>query len=176
MKNDRRHLLILLFNWLFFLLLTRVNELAARGSFSLHLPVLCLLFPALYFRLYPGFAVAGLTALLIASRQPGALFGFLPVLYCAIFLLLTLSRRRVRREKPRHTALLAFSGNGAILLAVTLFMARGAAGGALYWMRFIQDFVLSQTLVVFIAFPFLAFQRRILLSLGSDVLSEMPPP
>ena len=143
------------------------------APYHLHLMVdaLYLIFPALFFRVWPGIAVTALTAAaLFALRPMSYTFGVL--LFPLVTLFATRMRFRIRRENPRHLAVVALAIN-TVLFAVYTFNNPMLPTELQWWLRIGSDYLLSQILIVLMASSWANLQRRLLYTFGIDVGAEL---
>lgn len=171
MHIDLRIALTLLCHALLMFIVGEVNRLLAPFHLHLMVDAMYLIFPALFFRVWPGMLVTALTAAaLFALRPMSYTFGVL--LFPLVTLFATRVRIRIRRENPRHLAVVTL-GINTVLFAIytlnnTIFPTEPS-----WWLRLGSDYLLSQIIILMIASPWANLQRRLLYTFGIDVGAEL---
>ena len=172
MKNDNRVLIVLAVNGLLVLLIGQVNTLLAPLALHVSVPIIYLVFSALYLRMSQTFAVAVISGFAVDATLPVA-FGCHGVLFLLAYALILRIRLRLRRENHHHVIFLSLGANFLIFAGLTLTTGLHGLMMAHSLLRLGADLLLSQMLLAAITAPIVAAQRRLLLLFHIDIASEL---
>ena len=172
MKTDYRVIIVLAVNAVLYVFISQVNALLAPLALHLSIPVVYLVFSALYLRMSHACAVAVLSGLTIDAALPVA-FGCHSFLFVLAYALIISIRLRLRRENAYHVTFLSLGANFFIIAGLTLVTGFQGAPMGPSLLRLLIDLIFSQLVLAVVAASVVAAQRRILQIFQIDIASEL---
>ncbi len=166
-----RLLIILAANFLLLWLVISVNLTLSAWQFTLSLPALFVVFPALNFKPAPAVIAALVTGFLFDAAYPVP-FGLHALLFSLATGALLQVRRRLHREKPAHRLYLTHALNAVLVVAFSLYMGREFLFSLPYWIRVASDLVLAHLLLLLVAPWFFSLQFHSLEGLGIQIYQD----
>lgn len=175
MSDNGRLSVVFLFNLLLYFIIGEINHLLAGWSLHLHLDVLLLIFFGLHLNRLSGVVFTVLLGLLADAAHPVPtgtfVLGYLGIWYAFVWF-----QHRIRRQNPGHVRVVALSIQVLWMLVLAIFLGDGFLASTVYWQRILMDLILSGVVLLAVVWPWCAFQKKLLLSLGWNLDARMSGP
>lgn len=166
--------LLFVANLLLMLSLAEANNALGRLGLSVHLDSLLVLFFGLYLKSSLGLIFVLLLGFLNEALHPVP-EGTYVLGYLLLWGYLVWWQNRIRLQNPAHIRVVAFSAQLLWMAALSVLFWDGHLPYGVYGLRILLDTLLSALLVLGLAWPWCAFQRRLLLSLGWNLDAQPAP-